>query len=227
MKSLVARYVLSNEDTGPFKLICDDLQPTNMIVNNEKDLKIIAVLDWEWSYTAPAQLVSSVPSWLLIQSPNAWSSIDERVDRFNELLRLYSRILAEEEPKVLGEGFGKDRKPSRILEACQEGGRQWFHMILLRGFNGPTCVPFTKLREQTKDWDELASAIPEGEIESFVSKKMADLHKYKEQLAEVKERYRIACQGDLQDLDSFLSENRRLLAIDDSRHQWQSWACFN
>ncbi|KAG5795590.1 hypothetical protein H9Q69_005354 [Fusarium xylarioides] len=226
MKSLVSRHVLPNQDTGPFKLICDDLQPTNMIVNNEQDLKIIGVLDWEWSYAAPAQLVST-PWWLLIESPNVWSYIDKRLDRFNRLLELYSRILAEEEPKILGEGFDEDRKPSTMLQACEEDGRQWFHMILRRGFNGPASVPFIKLREQTKDWDELASAIPEEEIEAFVSKKMADLQKYQEQLAEMEERYKVTWNSDLQDWNPFLSDNRRLLVIDDSRRQWQSWACFN
>ncbi|OBS25875.1 hypothetical protein FPOA_06409 [Fusarium poae] len=227
MKALVSRHVLPNQDMGPFKLMCDDLQPTNMIVDNEQDLRIISVIDWEWLYTAPAQLVSSVPSWLLIESPNAWSSVDKRLARFNRHLELYSRILMEEEPKILGEGVDQDRKPSAILRACQEDGHQWFHMIILRGFNGPTCVPFMKLREQTKDWDELVSAIPEEEIESFVSNKMADLRKYEGQLAETEERYKIALEGGLRDLDCFLSDNRRFLTVDDSRHKWQSWACFN
>ncbi|KAH7201227.1 hypothetical protein DER44DRAFT_438486 [Fusarium oxysporum] len=46
-------------------------------------------------------------------------------------------------------------------------------------------------------------------------------------LVEIEERYRIALKGNSQDLDSFLSDNRRLLALDSSRYQWQSWACFN
>ncbi|KPA35838.1 phosphotransferase enzyme family protein [Fusarium langsethiae] len=227
MKSLVSRHVLRDHDMGPFKLICDDLQPTNMIINNEQDMKVIGVFDWEWSYTAPVQLVHSTPSWLLIESPNAWSSVDERLVRFNQHLDLYSRILAEEERKILGEEFDEGRKPSSILQACQEDGRQWFHMIILRGFNGPACVPFTKLREQTKDWDELVSAIPEEDIESFVSKKMADLRTYKDQMVEIEQRYNIALGGGLEDLNCFLSKNRELLALDDSRHQWQSWTRFS
>jgi hypothetical protein len=82
MKALIARHVLPGYDKGPFKLVCDDFQPTNTIVNNEQDLKIVAVIDWEWSYTAPVQLANSTPSWLLIESPNAWSSVDERLTRF-------------------------------------------------------------------------------------------------------------------------------------------------
>ncbi|KAF5637143.1 phosphotransferase enzyme family [Fusarium sp. NRRL 52700] len=93
MKSLVSRHFLLNQDTGPFKLTCDDLQPTNMIVNNEQDLKIVGVLDWEWSYAAPAQLAST-PWWLLIESSNVWSYIDKRLDRFDQLLELYEERIS-------------------------------------------------------------------------------------------------------------------------------------
>jgi aminoglycoside phosphotransferase (APT) family kinase protein len=47
MKALVRRHVLPGLDRGPFKLVCHDFQPTNMIVNNEQELKVIAVTDWE------------------------------------------------------------------------------------------------------------------------------------------------------------------------------------
>lgn len=225
MKALVPRHVLPDHDMGPFKLSCDDFQPTNMIVNNEHDLKVVAVIDWEWSYTAPAQLVNSTPTWLVIESPNAWGSVDERLARFNKHLELYTRVLEEEELKILGDGV--DQKPSTILRACQKAGRQWFHFIILRGFNGPTCVPFVKLREETKDWDELVAAIPEQDINSFVQKKMADLQRYEKQLVEMEERYRTALNGDLKDLDTFLCKNTETLSLDNRRYQWQSWTCFD
>jgi hypothetical protein len=212
---------------GPFKLTCDDFQPTNMIVNNEQDLKVIAVIDWEWSYTAPAQLVNSTPTWLVIESPNAWASVDGRLARFNKHLELYTRILEEQESIILGDSVPKDRKPSRVLRECQKDGRQWFHFIILRGFNGPTCVPFTKLREETKDWDELVAAIPEEDINVFVEKKMEDLRKYEKQLAEMEERYKVALNGDLKDLDVFLHKNKEVLSLEDCRYQWQSWTCFD
>ncbi|KAM5347251.1 hypothetical protein ACJ41O_010256 [Fusarium nematophilum] len=187
MKALVARHVLPSHDRGPFKLTCDDFQPTNMIVNNQDDLQVVAVIDWEWSYTAPAQLVNSTPTWLLIESPNAWGWIDERLARFEKHLAIFSRILLEDEPKILGNDFPVEQKPSTMLRACQEDGRQWFHFILLRGFNGPSYVPFVKLREETKDWDELTAAIPEADIHRFVQKKMQDLKKYEDELAQMKE----------------------------------------
>ncbi|KAF7546380.1 hypothetical protein G7046_g9317 [Stylonectria norvegica] len=226
MKALIPRHVMPGSNKGPFKLMCDDFQPTNMIVNNEQDLKVIAVLDWEWSYTAPAQLVDSTPTWLLIESPHVWASVDDRLARFNAHLELYTRLLEEEELKMLGEDIAQDQKPSTALRASQEDGRQWFHLLILRGFNGPTCVPFVKLREATSDWDELAAAISEEDINSFVQKKKAGLQMYEEQLVDMKYEYKLALNGSL-DLDKFLRKNAEILALDKSRYQWQSWSCFN
>lgn len=226
MKALIPRHVLPSLDRGPSKFMCDDFQPTNMIVNNEQDMKIIAVIDWEWSYTSPAQLVYSTPSWLLIESPNAWPSVDKRLARFNRNLKLFTRILEEEEQKVISADAREDEKPSAILRECQKQGRQWFHFILLRGFNGPTCVPFVKLQEETADWDELVSAIPEDEINDFVQKKVADLQIYETQLADAQERYGVALAGESEDLVAFLDKNAKIFH-DGQRHQWRSWTCFD
>ncbi|KAI1120312.1 hypothetical protein F5Y10DRAFT_134548 [Nemania abortiva] len=224
MKALIARH---SRDTGPFKFMCDDFQPANMIVDNDKDLKIIAVIDWEWSYAAPAQIVHSTPSWLLIESPNAWPSVDERLVRFNKHLELYTRILEEEERRVLGEDIREDEKPSALLRECQKEGCQWFHFILMRGFNGPSCVPFIKLREETADWDELVSAIPEHETEAFVQQKVEHLQTYETQLAETQARYEVALSGEPEDMFAFLEENIKSIGIDRRRHVWQLWKCFD
>ncbi|KAI1820752.1 hypothetical protein F4861DRAFT_533465 [Xylaria intraflava] len=222
MKALIPRHVSPGQDKGPFKLMCDDFQPANMIVNNKQDLKVIAVIDWEWSYAAPAQMVHSTPSWLLIETPNTWSSIDERLARFNRHLDLYTKILEEEEER----GFPHEKTPSALLRESREEGRQWFHFLLLRGFNGPGHVPFLKLREATADWDDLAAAVPEDEIEAFVRKKVAELKIYDAQLVETQERYAVALMGKRRDLAPFLDESERCLGVDGQRHQWRSWKCF-
>ncbi|KAI0097480.1 hypothetical protein GGR51DRAFT_540809, partial [Nemania sp. FL0031] len=226
MKALISRHVLPGQDNGPFKFMCDDFQPANMIVNNEKDLEVIAVIDLEWSYAAPTQLVNSMPLWLLIQSPSIWSCIDERLVRFNKHLELYTRLLEEEEEKILGDDVCEDERPSVLLRECQKQGRQWFHIILLDPFNGPNCVPFLKLREETADWDELVSAIPEDEIKVFVEKKMAELKAYETSLAERQERYNSVLQSTRQEMVDFLEENITSIGTDRQRHLWRSWKCF-
>ncbi|KAI3342712.1 hypothetical protein F4824DRAFT_485618 [Ustulina deusta] len=162
MTALIASHVLPSQDKGLFKLMFDDFQPPEMIVNNEQDPKVIAA-------------VHPTPLCLLIESPNTWASVDERLTRFNKHLELSTRILEGEEKKVLDDDVDEHEKPSALLKECQKQGRQWFHFILLCGINGPTCVPFVKLREETADWDELVSAVLEDKIKAFVQKKVADL----------------------------------------------------
>ncbi|KAJ5638943.1 uncharacterized protein N7484_006805, partial [Penicillium longicatenatum] len=83
--ALVPRFVDNKYDHGPFKLICDDFRFGNMLVNNAWDLKIVAVLDWEWAYTAPFQMLYSPPRWLLLKRPFDWE--DEDVSSMAALMR--------------------------------------------------------------------------------------------------------------------------------------------
>jgi hypothetical protein len=61
LESLIPRFVNVAYEKGPFKLICDDFGPANMIVKSEKDLTIVGVVDLEWVYAGPAQLFGSAP----------------------------------------------------------------------------------------------------------------------------------------------------------------------
>ncbi|KAH9841293.1 hypothetical protein Tdes44962_MAKER07796 [Teratosphaeria destructans] len=74
---------------GPFKLICDDFGPANMIVNNAVDLQIVAVVDWEWSYAGPIELLWSAPRWLLVQSPSMWED-RSILARYNKYLEIFT-----------------------------------------------------------------------------------------------------------------------------------------
>lgn len=67
--AIIPCFINSMYDNGPFKLICDDLRFGNKLVNNAQDLKIVAVLDWEWAYAAPFQMLYSSPRWLLLKKP--------------------------------------------------------------------------------------------------------------------------------------------------------------
>jgi hypothetical protein len=48
-------------DQGPFILVHGDLEPFNLIVN--ENMEIVSVLDWEWSRVVPRQLFKP-PLWL-------------------------------------------------------------------------------------------------------------------------------------------------------------------
>lgn len=65
---LAPKYSSKADDEGPFRLFCDDLRPTNMLVDPET-LRITAVLEFEFTNAIPAQHVYDVPWWLLLEHP--------------------------------------------------------------------------------------------------------------------------------------------------------------
>lgn len=55
-------------ESGPFHLYCDDLHPSNVLIT-EPDFMISGVIDWEFTYVAPAEFTYAAPWWLLFESP--------------------------------------------------------------------------------------------------------------------------------------------------------------
>lgn len=90
---------------GPFHLVCDDLRPHNILVN--RDLRIVAICDWEWSYTAPYEIFSSAPSWLILRNPDAWTQTyrfdapgpDDLLSLYKRKLDLFLTVMEEEEAR--------------------------------------------------------------------------------------------------------------------------------
>ncbi|KAF1911345.1 putative altered inheritance of mitochondria protein 9, mitochondrial, partial [Ampelomyces quisqualis] len=68
-RHLIPKYCTDN--TGPFKLFCDDLQPSNMLAD-PLTLKVHAILDWEFTHAMPAQFSSDPPWWLILKGPDMW-----------------------------------------------------------------------------------------------------------------------------------------------------------
>lgn len=60
-RAVAVEWVDPAYNHGPFMLMHGDLRPTNIIV--DKDLKILSIIDWEWSRIVPAQLFVP-PTWL-------------------------------------------------------------------------------------------------------------------------------------------------------------------
>ena len=95
---------------SPFKLVCDDFRPGNILI--DKDLKITAVCDWEWTYAAPFQQFYAPPRWLLLKAPEEWhvdehygggTGEDDMLKAFTQKLDLFIRVLEEEEVKRAAE----------------------------------------------------------------------------------------------------------------------------
>ncbi|EHA18698.1 hypothetical protein ASPNIDRAFT_125795, partial [Aspergillus niger ATCC 1015] len=61
------------EQSGPFQLYCDDLRPSNILVAGQ-NLTLTGVIDWEFTYVAPAEFTLTAPWWLLFECPEAWET---------------------------------------------------------------------------------------------------------------------------------------------------------
>jgi hypothetical protein len=119
--ALIPRFVNGEYTTMKPRLLCDDFRYGNMIVNNAKDLQIIAVIDWEWAYAAPYQMFCSAPRWLLITKPTEWPTpTGAEFERYKTCLELFL-----DELEQLERGNKKDfkeprRQASESLEGCQQ-----------------------------------------------------------------------------------------------------------
>ncbi|KAI1856695.1 uncharacterized protein JN550_013689 [Neoarthrinium moseri] len=175
-------YFINTEfDRGPFKLICDDLGLSNLIVRGEDDVTIVGVVDLEWSYVGTAQLFAT-PWWLLQARLNLWSAeYDEEspkiADRFLQYLRIFTQVLEDEEKKMPS----CRQRLSDLLKWSQSSGAIWLHMVLSCGFNFDDSIPFTRLREHIgrDKWEQQEKAFSDSnDIEAFVAQKVLQLKQY-------------------------------------------------
>ncbi|KAI9826624.1 MAG: hypothetical protein M1832_006220 [Thelocarpon impressellum] len=94
MRDRALAWVDSRYDKGPFILMHGDLLPANIMV--DADVRVLAVLDWEWSQTVPLQLLVP-PYWLsglrleligykinIAAIAKEWSCLAESVGRTEE-----------------------------------------------------------------------------------------------------------------------------------------------
>ena len=95
-KELISRYCI--DDVGPFKLYCDDMQPSNMLADPET-LRITALLDFEFTNAMPAQFTYDPPWWLLLLGPDMWLErhsmekfLVRYVPRMEQFLRALERV---------------------------------------------------------------------------------------------------------------------------------------
>jgi hypothetical protein len=188
---LIPDHIEKKYDNGPFKLICDDLGLANMIVKSKDDLTIIGLVDLEWSYIGPAQLFGSTPWWLLQDRLNNWdTSLDkespEIVARFFKYLKIFKRVLEEEEERMPG---NEEKELSNLVKWSEASGTMWLHMLLSCGFNDADNLPFTQLRHHigTEKWGQCKEEFygTEG-MEAFVKQKLPQLTQYEEDFEKTK-----------------------------------------
>jgi hypothetical protein len=179
VKSLAPHFVSKNYDSGPFKLICDDFRPGNILVK-EDTLEIIAVIDWEWTYAGPYQFLFSPPSWLILEPPTSWTSSSEA--RYHTKFLIFLRSLEEEEAQrkiEMGEEVPADQKMSILMRQSMEDGKFWFNELIRESFNFDEEVLWPNIERVLKRGGLAELGIPsEPEVKAFVRRKMEDLNQY-------------------------------------------------
>lgn len=95
---LIPKYCI--DDNGPFKIFCDDMQPSDMLINPDT-LRITAVLDFEFTNVMPAQFTYDPPWWLLLLGPDMWLeryTINEFMVRYVPRMEHFLRALERLKP---------------------------------------------------------------------------------------------------------------------------------
>ncbi|KND87285.1 hypothetical protein TOPH_08061 [Tolypocladium ophioglossoides CBS 100239] len=122
---------------GPSKLWCDDLRPANVLVNKEH--QVAAVIEWEFSYAAPAKFLFSPPWWLLLTAPEDWKAgLDDWAAHYEPRLFAFLRALEAKEKELIIAGHLKE---SEILSPRM---RESWEFLDEKFFGKNTSGDFTK-----------------------------------------------------------------------------------
>ncbi|KAI0887393.1 phosphotransferase family protein [Annulohypoxylon maeteangense] len=89
----------TSESDGGFRLFCEDFRPVSALL--DEDLKIVGVIDWEFTYVAPAQFSFDPPWWLLLDHPDHWTlGYEDWMKTYEPRLQTFLRVLEAEEKKM-------------------------------------------------------------------------------------------------------------------------------
>ncbi|KAH7323840.1 hypothetical protein BKA65DRAFT_528625 [Rhexocercosporidium sp. MPI-PUGE-AT-0058] len=123
-KSQASKLSSAPSGSSSFRLWCDDLRASNILLNAADD--IVAVIDWEFAYIAPIQFSIDPPWWLLLNVPEMWhTNIDDWSHGYDVRLKTWLRAMekAEESIKMKSKGFTM----STYMRESWETGRFWLN----------------------------------------------------------------------------------------------------
>ncbi|KAJ5573983.1 uncharacterized protein N7459_008410 [Penicillium hispanicum] len=214
--SMMPSMIHQQYEQGPFKLICDDLGPANVIVKSRNDLTIVGVVDLEWVYAGPAQLFASAPWWLLLDRPinEEWDFVagepPDISQRYFKALEMFKRALEEEEAK-LSEHITKE--VSELVTWSENSGAIWLHMLLSSGFFDWFSFPCMQLRQRmgVERWRAHMEDLKDTEqVKEFVARKLRELECYDEKVDTV-EGYKTLMESGAMRRIEFLDRVRAVL----------------
>ncbi|KAL6712649.1 hypothetical protein ACN47E_000526 [Coniothyrium glycines] len=169
-RQLIPKYCIGNN--GPFKLFCDDLQPSNMLADPET-LKVNGILDWEFTHAMPAQFSYDPPWWLILKGPDMWLerySMGEFLARYEPRLEQFLRALERVEAR------SPPREPTLSIQMREswKSGRFWFDYGIRKSLDVDGIYWGTLHREG----DDVLDEEQQRYMDELVEMKIKDLKAY-------------------------------------------------
>ena len=169
------------ENGGPFKLFCDDLQPSNMLADPHT-FRITAVLDFEFTNSMPSQFAYDAPWWVLLLGPDMWlerRSIEAFTKRFEPQLDRFIKAMERAESSSAYKGKeGYRPQFSALMRDSWRSGRFCFNYGIRKSVD-VDAVYWAALHRSGFVRGDSAEETP-AELESIVRLKMDQLRSYKE-----------------------------------------------
>lgn len=174
----VAEMLTATHNNGPFRLFCDDLRPSNVIV--DADLNIRSVIDWEFTYAAPAEFTYCSPWWLLLAHPDDWEdSLDSFLQQYLPRHRFFLEVLQGLEDEEIGRGaLSESGRLSGEMALSMDNGNFWFCLAATSSFSFDEIywqfIDSTHYGECATIEDRIALLGPEEQdsLDDFVQAKM-------------------------------------------------------
>lgn len=118
-------FTATSTDNGPFKLWCDDLRPSNILL--DENLQVVGVVDWEFTYAAPVEFSHAPPWWLLLEQPEYWpDGIEAWKETYQSRFQTFLKVLREREDVGLGRGtLKKEQRLSDAMDESWKAGDFW------------------------------------------------------------------------------------------------------
>ncbi|KAH8645405.1 hypothetical protein BX600DRAFT_478086 [Xylariales sp. PMI_506] len=170
--------------SNSFRLWCDDFRPANALLDRADDDMLAAVIDWEFTYAAPAQFALDPPWWLLFETPEMWKpgGVAEWSKAYEPQLETWLKAMKDQED---GAVFLDGLPLSAHMRESWETGRFWlnyaarkswafdavFWTFLDERFFGPRDLEVSD-KDLWKTRLHLLSPEEQQSMEPFVKRKM-------------------------------------------------------
>ncbi|KAJ5093503.1 hypothetical protein N7456_009364 [Penicillium angulare] len=122
----ITKKLCAEGSQGKFRLYCDDFRPSNVLVDLDACC-VSGVVDWEFTYVAPAEFTYVAPWWLLLQSPEDWEhDLNIFLTRYTPKLSAFLEVLSDHENKLIEQQqLSESQRLSPLMKESMETGLFW------------------------------------------------------------------------------------------------------